>query len=292
MIQIYQESTPFTNKRVDSPISQNTFLNPVIMPFALNTTLGTNVLETVFYIKNDSIEHYYEDIVISLMREDEDLNTALTSGAISNDRKTFSVNSYKRIPISLAFETSKVPNILDGKYQHNYIPICEGNLITDSLIADSTEGSYVISAPSVSGDNLTGFNISVGDKISGDGVLDNTYITELTGSWTVTGGEENIFSITLSKPVMSTILYNKFAVLSKNKEDLIVKFNYDYDQISDYDWGKLNSILVIPYIGNSTTPNTSYIPIRMRIEWVIPPSIYTTRKYFLDVSYSTEGKVI
>lgn len=325
MIQIYQESTPFTNKRVDSPVSSNTFLNPIIMPFALNTTLGTNVVETVFYIKNNSVEHFYNDVVISLMREDSNLTTSLTSGIISQDKTKFNINSYVNIPVSLAFGvqaasgTNWTPKTLSGKYQHNYVPITECYSPTNTFYGNTSVGSSIIR-----GISHSGLDLSVGDKIYGASFPTGTVITEIAGVYTAADIQratdqmngvvpftsefdfDNNFIIdsadvaqvvsdqkiiTVSNEALVTQSTVAFNTTRSSDKDIRVKFSYGYDQLSDYDWSKLNNILVIPYIGNSTTPDMSYIPIRMRIEWLNSPSIYTIQKYFLDVSYSTEGAV-
>jgi hypothetical protein len=373
------------------------------MPFALNTTLGTNVLETVFYIKNDSAEKYYEDIVVQLMKEDSNLtgSTALTNGSLTTDGKLFSVNSYGRLATSLAFSypALKIPQTLDGKYKHSYVPICEYSISSFNGTVSNLEGDYDISNTNVNPADVTtnpemnvpgtqwtktgagtysagswatsgagslsptGLNIIpgkkylvsftvvsqvitgnivltlggsatnyyqipgnytevitainstalqfansnisggyftgsinsisikeagqmfVGNSISGDGILPGSIVTAM-------GTQYGKFYFTLNKKPNKAQSNVAITINKKTDNDINVKFSYGYDQISDYDWSNLNPILVIPSVGNSTTPDTSYIPIRVRIEWINPPSIYTIRDYFLDVSYSTEGNVI
>ncbi|MDY0198782.1 MAG: hypothetical protein RBR68_13310 [Tenuifilaceae bacterium] len=71
--------------------------------------------------------------------------------------------------------------------------------------------------------------------------------------------------------------------------NISVKFSYGYDEVSEQEWENVKrSALLIPSIGNSTTPDMSYIPIRMRIEWKTQPTIFTIRDYFLDVTYQEE----
>jgi hypothetical protein len=70
-----------------------------------------------------------------------------------------------------------------------------------------------------------------------------------------------------------------------------VKFSYGYDELSNYAWSIKNSGLYIPYIGNSSLYDMSYIPIRMRINFFSEPSLYTIRDYFIDVSYANEYEV-
>jgi hypothetical protein len=319
MIQLFQESIPFTNKRVDSPVSQNTFLNPVIMPFALNTTLGSNVIETVFYIKNTSVENFYEDIVVALMKEDTNLSSSLSNGVIYTENSTFAINGYKEVPFTLAFDYQKTPNILDGQYQHKYVPVTESYILTDNFVTNTTAGSVFLDSVTT-----TGFNLQPGDMVYGTNIQEGTKVIAVTGVYSKQEMAEMLLQIAgsvapddafdlnndsyidtldgslmmqqmkkieLSKPVLVTEPDAKLTIKRASDTDIRVKFSYGYDQISDYDWSKLKSVLVIPTIGNSTTPDTSYIPIRMRIEWLTHPSIYTIRKYFLDVSYSTQGRV-
>lgn len=76
-----------------------------------------------------------------------------------------------------------------------------------------------------------------------------------------------------------------------NDPNIEVKFSYGYDEISYNDWYNKKSLLLIPYLGTQGMADTSYIPVRMRITWKTIATIATIRDYFLDVSYSFEGKV-
>lgn len=211
MIQLFQESIPFSNKRLDASASNDgSFLNPVIMPFAINTTLGSNVFETVIYIRNTSIQNFYNDVVVCLMKEDPNIaSTDAQLGQLKTDPQTgivkFSVNSYNDIVASTGFPyigTQSTSKTLDDPYQMNYVPITP---TTDSALG--------------------------------------------------------------------------------------VKFSYGYDELSALDWDAQSSILVIPMIGNATTPDTSYIPIRMRLTFNETPSVFTIRDYFINISYSPVGDV-
>src|ERR1035437_2254613 len=86
-ITMYQESIPFTNKRTTQPISGNsTYSNPVVMPFAFDFTVATNVLETVIYIRNDDANTYYRNVVITLCKDNlnDTENNAAAYGQIIN----------------------------------------------------------------------------------------------------------------------------------------------------------------------------------------------------------------
>jgi hypothetical protein len=114
----------------------------------------------------------------------------------------------------------------------------------------------------------------------------NGYTLPLTlafGTLTQNGGTYS------PKTAIDSYFYNYIPIYDDPEID--VKFSYGYDQISDYKWSTINSGLIIPYIGNATTPDTSYIPIRMRVTWKTTPSTYTIRKFFLDVSYTSTGQV-
>lgn len=81
MITLYQEQIPFSNKILEKSISTNgQFTNPVIMPFSLDFTSYNNCLETVVYLRNDSQEHYYKNVVVSLMKltDNSDVDTSMT----------------------------------------------------------------------------------------------------------------------------------------------------------------------------------------------------------------------
>lgn len=75
---------------------------------------------------------------------------------------------------------------------------------------------------------------------------------------------------------------------SDNNSNVNVKFSYGYDELSMIDWNSQNEILYIPNIGNTTTYDMSYIPIRMRIQLLTQNPLYTTRNYSLDVTYGQE----
>ena len=211
MIKVFQESIPFSNKRLDYEISQDSaYTNPIIMPFCLDSTGGDNTLEVVFYIRNDSQSHFYTNVLITLMKEAQVQTTPTLNDAFINfdtGPALLSVNGYNNIPVDIAYEGTLYNTGLTfaSKYYSNYFPI---------------------SAQTYSLDN----NVSV-------------------------------------------------------------KFSYGYEEISELEWTNKNSALLIPSIGNSTMPDMSYIPIKMRIKWLTTPSILTIRDYFLDISYQSESLV-
>ena len=113
---LYQESVPFTNKRIPQPISVNgTFSNPVVMSFAFDFTICTNVLETIIYLRNDDANDYYRNIVVSLCKDDPavpspepaygiikntiELGTFIEVGGRFNVPATFSVEQPAAVPL-------------------------------------------------------------------------------------------------------------------------------------------------------------------------------------------------
>lgn len=139
-IKLYQEQAPFTNKRLDKEVSKNgTYSNPVIAPFAFDFTSHVNTLECVIYIRNDSQEHYYKNLTVSLMKESgeavSDVNGRILSDA--NKGPAISINGYI---VPVGFSTEEAPAIpeegivLPAVYKNNYVPVFEYSYITKKLI--------------------------------------------------------------------------------------------------------------------------------------------------------------
>jgi hypothetical protein len=65
--------------------------------------------------------------------------------------------------------------------------------------------------------------------------------------------------------------------------------SYGYDEISVTKWKDKSSIIIIPSIGTSTTPDTSYIPIRIRIDIQQNSTMLSSlTDYSLNVMYENE----
>lgn len=203
MIKLFQELLPFSNKRLDKEISKDeSYSNPVIIPFALDSTGGENILETVLYIRNNDQSKYYKNIVVSLMKEDATINPEDATGVI-------------------------IPN----QELVNY------------------------------------FNINNSTNIEFDIAYENFVLTE------------NIYLLNR---------YKNNYVLIEEDDQISCKFSYGYEELSDLDWSYKKSVLLIPYIGNSSMSDMSYIPIRLRIKWKGTPNILTIRDYFIDISFEEE----
>lgn len=207
MITLYQEQIPLSNKRLEKQISQDgLYTNPVIMPYAFNSTSEYNSLETVIYIRNNDPSKYYTNIAVTLLKSIELEAYSLSTGIITNNPASgISLSlSTSESPIKLesAFETYNPPSTINltNKYQSNYVPFSNDNFID-------------------------------------------------------------------------------------------VKFSYGYDELSNYEWSKKKEGLYIPYIGNQSLYDMSYIPIRIKINFLQDPTIFTIRDYFIDISYEDEFDV-
>lgn len=128
MITLYQEQIPFSNKILEKSISTNgQFTNPVIMPFSLDFTSYNNCLETVVYLRNDSQEHYYKNVVVSLMKltdnSDVDTNMTLTFGPVV---PSFSLNGITGQG-AYAYECSVSGTATISGYKAGYSVVKEDN---------------------------------------------------------------------------------------------------------------------------------------------------------------------
>jgi hypothetical protein len=138
MLNLFQELVPFSNKRLDKAVSSDgAYSNPVIMSFAFDFTVCSNILETVLYIRNDIQSDCYSNIVVSLMKEDKAITPIASSGSLehrlSDNMPMFVVNGFA-LPIGsskedpLVFATG-VP--LPGRFMSNYVPV-QSNLDPDT----------------------------------------------------------------------------------------------------------------------------------------------------------------
>ena len=131
MLQLFQETVPFSNKRLDKQISQNaTFTNPIIMSWAFDFTVCSNILEVVFYVRNDMQTDCYSNIIVSLMKEDSSIiSPTITSGTIHQltplSDVAYTVNGYTG---PVGFSTEVQPQLIQdivipNSYNSNYIPV-------------------------------------------------------------------------------------------------------------------------------------------------------------------------
>lgn len=131
---LFQEQIPFSNKKTDYPISSGgKYINPVIMSFAFDFTICTNFLETVLYIRNDDINRYYKDVVITLCKIDKSvvaLSPVLgTLKETLDDGPYFEIGSQPMVPVTFSTEThATVPSAgiaLINQYSNDVIPITD-----------------------------------------------------------------------------------------------------------------------------------------------------------------------
>ena len=132
---LYQEQIPFSNKKTDFPISSgNTYTNPVIMSFAFDFTICTNFLETVMYIKNDEIDKWYKNVVITLCKKDTSQGAMpIIAQAVIDEDLAFGtyvkIGSRPIVPVTFSTETyPTLPNgglIVAGQYLSDAIPITD-----------------------------------------------------------------------------------------------------------------------------------------------------------------------
>lgn len=138
MITLYQELIPLSNKMYEAPISNSTYTSPVIIPFIYNSVGSESIMETVIYLRNNSQEHYYKDIVVTLMKE-SGTNPVDSSAVISMDNPSSPIMSLNAASGSNAINLELVnvysPAVigsitLQNKYKNTYIPVVEDDNVT------------------------------------------------------------------------------------------------------------------------------------------------------------------
>lgn len=68
--------------------------------------------------------------------------------------------------------------------------------------------------------------------------------------------------------------------------------SYGYDELSVTRWEQRSSIIIIPSIGTATTPDTSYIPIRIRIDIQQNSTMLSSlTDYALNIMYEQEYNI-
>lgn len=147
MITMYQELIPLSNKMLDKSISNSGYKNPIIIPFIFNATGVENIMETVLYIRNDSQEHYYKDIVISLMKDDGTTPVDSSASLIIGNEILFSLNAASgsnNIGVESAYLYSEevTGSILENKYKSSYVPITDDSIVSVKFSYGYDELSY------------------------------------------------------------------------------------------------------------------------------------------------------
>lgn len=337
-IQLFQEQIPFSNKRLDKPISgDGVFTNPVIAPFSFDFTTYVNTLECVIYVRNNSQEHYYKNLTMCLMKEDPDVVSAPVEGNIINDPTngpSFSLNSYI-VPVGFSTEEAPVipsaPGVqILGHYDAKYVPVYDFLQYTSKLINDywiislngvwDSPGSFFTKDPAGPLELVVGgtwnYNYrptTASITFTDDAILRTWSIFDTAGNEIATatdvgsgtqvpitfvdGGGDAYRLVSYSEGSISDInFYHDGIVDIKDQKadtlssdvSLSAKFSYGYDELNEPDWDDAKSVLVIPSLGNTNMPDTSYHPIRMRIIWKARSPLVTVRDYFIDISYEAE----
>ena len=271
-IQVFQEELPFSNKKTVASISTGgSYNNPVIIPISLDLTNNSdgNIFETVLYIRNDDISAYYNNIVISLVRDPNPASTTTTPfnfSYIGNSSYLASLTGgYNEINAKLGFDISSPVNFSIA-YPNSVTPVARWK-VGSTLSGTFTAGSSTFTTASAS-------SLTVGMSLIADTILPNgTVVTQISGS---------------------TIYMNKKSVATGAKSfqpytgdsEIEAKFSYGYEQLSPLEWDNSPDILVIPFIGVSPNPDTSYKAIRMRIKFKTTTSILTSRHFSIDITHT------
>jgi len=134
-IQLFQEQIPFSSQRLNHPVSQNgAFTNPVIMPFAFDFTTYGNTLEIVIYIRNNSQQKVYKNVVIGLMKRTAGTPTPV----VASLEESFALGQILNVngqecPISWSVDQAPsldpVVSIAGDNYYSNFFPIYNYNYI-------------------------------------------------------------------------------------------------------------------------------------------------------------------
>ena len=209
---IYQEILPFSNERLDQPVSKDgAYTNPIVMPLSFDVVQYNNSVETVFYIRNNDTRYFYNNVLVTLCKKDD-----------------------------------AVPNPTDNRSVFIY----KDNSLTLRAIYEDVE----------------------------DKAIELSYSSD-------------VLPTSMNTPI--TLIKNyEMPIGPTYDQDISVKFSYGYDELSNVDWATKKEGLLIASIGNSTMPDTSYIPIRMRIEILMDSlPLYTLRDYKISIAYASETEV-
>ena len=121
-------------------------------------------------------------------------------------------------------------------------------------------------------------------------VVDVEYSTEMLPTFPISFNQDTWFDgdTNAMLPISGVSGYELSSV---NSSILDVKFSYGYDEVSELAWLDKKHCVIIPMIGNSTMPDNSYIPIRIRIT-LNNESMFTLKKYSINVCYEYEGTIV
>ena len=87
-------------------------------------------------------------------------------------------------------------------------------------------------------------------------------------------------------PLHGVKRYEELIGTDGTSNEIFPRFSFGYDELSNIDWSLKQPGLIIAGIGNTNMPDTSYIPIRLRIEIKMEAlPVYTLRDYSIGIAY-------
>jgi hypothetical protein len=273
-ITVFQEERPFSNKKTIAEISTGTaYSNPVIMPISLDLTENSegNIFETVIYLRNNELDKYYRNVVVSLVKSTGD---GTHSGHMdmsfryNSETKTYLAGMEKYLDIKTTMseeDGSPAPFLIS--YPDDTIPIVTYKVNSDPILGTLSHSSTTVT-------DITTIGLEVGMLVVSDYLAANTKITEV-----------NANTIVLNKKPTSTRTNEPLTFYADADDTISAKISFGYNPLSPVEWAKMESVLIIPYLGTLHNGNTSYIPVRIRITFKNNTHITTIRTYSLDVSY-------
>lgn len=125
-------------------------------------------------------------------------------------------------------------------------------------------------------------------------ILDTEYCSEVAPSPSITLSMSTFDSgMCNSLFPLSLISSPDYTISQVNSEVIDARFSLGYDEVSENNWKLKSSSLIIPAIGNQTTPDNSFIPVRMRLYLNQNyGDILTLRKYSIHLAYGYEGTLL
>jgi hypothetical protein len=210
---IFQELIPFSNERLEQPVSGNGYYNnPIVMPLSFDVVQYNNTLETVVYIRNPDTSVWYENVVVHLAK------------IVGTD------TDWKEVEA-----TCTNPGLVKKINFKDALGVVEH-------------------------------------------AMDFTYSSDVIQPFTTRIKEQ--------------IGKREVPIMPGTDSNIDAKFSYGYDELSNIDWAKKKPAVVIKSIGNIITPDTSYIPVRLRLEVLMESlPLYTLRDYSVSIAYGAMWEI-
>lgn len=156
--------------------------------------------------------------------------------------------------------------------------------IPDIVPQFDTEEIYV----SVDGD---AHKTSIRDASISKWEFDTEYISEVSTPFYLMA---NSFDASVGYTTVPFSNYTTGFTINKSISEVIdVRFSHGYDEVSEIDWLTKKASIILPSIGNSTYPDNSFIPVRMRLTLNNSyGNMLTLRNFSLHLSYGATGGII